>query len=194
MDKFYLGSKSPRRAELLKLIHIPFAQLDFDFEEIVKENEKPRDYSIRITQEKLDVAFAYLESQHMPIYPVICADTEVVVNEEIYGKPQNYEHAFSMLKSYSGCVHQVITSVGVKYNDFCQIKTNETWVYFDEMTDDDIHRYLALNEYQDKAGGYGIKSYLAQFIRKIDGCYYSVMGLPLNTLKQVLNALRSHVL
>ena len=193
MDKFYLGSKSPRRAELLKMIHLPFEKIHLDIDEVIKDKESAQDYSRRITQEKLNAVWEHLIDKNKPLHPLICADTEVVMHEKIYGKPNSYEQAFSMLKSYSGNVHQVVTSVGLRYKNFNQIKTSVTLVYFDSMSDDVIHQYLSLNEYQDKAGGYGIQSYLAQYISKIEGCYYSVMGLPLNALRQLLNALSTGI-
>lgn len=189
MDKVYLGSQSPRRAELLKLLRIPFELIDFNLQELQHKDEAPLDYSTRITQEKLEAAWLRLKFKNYPLYPVICADTEVIVQQKIYGKPQNYEEAFNMLKSYSSCSHQVITSVGVKFQNFNKIQTNITQVYFDELMDEDIHEYLSLNEYQDKAGGYGIQGYLAQYIQKIEGCYYSVVGLPLNSLRLLLKEL-----
>lgn len=120
------------------------------------------------------------------ILSVLCADTEVVLDQEILGKPLDYQHAFSMLKSYSGRSHQVITSVGLKNLAYEKIVTNTTTVYFASMSDDDIHHYLATGNYKDKAGSYGIQSAIGQFIYRIDGCFYSVIGLPLNTVRELL--------
>jgi septum formation protein len=91
-----------------------------------------------------------------------------------------------MLKSYSGRSHEVITSVGLKYEAYEKVVMNTTTVYFAPMSDAEIHHYLATGDYQDKAGGYGIQSPIAQFIYKVEGCFYSVMGLPLNTVRELL--------
>ena len=91
-----------------------------------------------------------------------------------------------MLKSYSGRSHQVITSLGLKHLTYEKIVTHTTTVYFAHMSDADIHHYLASGDYQDKAGAYGIQSWIGQFICKIEGCFYSVMGLPLNSVRELL--------
>jgi len=185
--KIYLASKSPRRKELLQLMEIPFEVLAVDLPEVVKPNETPDDYSKRITQEKLHTAWNTLITKKLPLLPVLCADTEVVLGGKILGKPQDEEDAFHMLRQYSGKTHQVITSIGLYYEQYKKIETSTTCVTFSEMTDEDIRHYLATGNYKDKAGGYGIQSYIGQFISRIDGCFYSVMGLPLNIVRQMLD-------
>ena len=92
-----------------------------------------------------------------------------------------------MLKQYSGKTHQVITSTGLLYNNYEKISMNMTLVTFSQMTDENIRHYLISGNYRDKAGGYGIQSYIGQFISSISGCFYSVMGLPLSTVREMLN-------
>lgn len=184
--KIYLASKSPRRKELLTLMGVDFDLLLVDAPEIIAPNERPEDYSMRITKEKLEAAWQELNQNAMPVLPVLCADTEVVLDEKILGKPESYDHAFSMIKSYSNRSHQVLTSVGVQYHDYQKIMMNTTVVTFASMSDADIHQYLAGGDYQGKSGAYGIQSFLGQFISKIDGCFYSVMGLPLNSVRLLL--------
>ena len=191
--KIYLASKSPRRRELLTQMGVPFEILPLDTPEIIAPNESPETYSVRVTKEKMDAAWAQLILQQAPLMPVLCADTEVVLNNQILGKPRDEQDAFDMLKSYSGKAHQVLTSVGIHYFDYQKIITNTTIVHFTTMSDNDIKHYLALGDYNDKAGAYGIQSYIGQFISKIDGCFYSVMGLPLSTVRLLMQSLDQHL-
>ncbi|MDP3562360.1 MAG: Maf family protein [Legionellaceae bacterium] len=185
--KIYLASKSPRRNELLKQMEVPFELLSVDAPEIVKPNERPEEYSTRVTQEKLHAARDKIINENLHYLPVLCADTEVVLNGKILGKPRDEDDAFNMLRQYSGQSHQVITSVGLIYKDYETIRMNTTWVTFAKMSDEVIRHYLASDNYKDKSGAYGIQSYIGQFISRIDGCFYSVMGLPLNTVREMLN-------
>lgn len=189
--KIYLASKSPRRRELLQQMGIEFEVLSIDVPEERALNETAEIYSKRITNEKLNAAWDKIIKNNLAVLPVLCADTEVVLNQQILGKPQDYQDAFSMLKSYSGRSHQVITSVGLKYYTYQKIAMNVTTVYFASISDAEIHNYLATGDYKDKAGGYGIQSSIGQFIYKIDGCFYSVMGLPLNTVRELLMDLQA---
>lgn len=191
--KIYLASQSPRRKELLEQMQIAFELLPVTTPEIVRPNEKPEAYSKRVTQEKLHAARDKINKERLLFLPVLCADTEVVMNDQILGKPRDEEDAFNMLRQYSGQSHQVITSVGLIYDDYEQIRSNITWVTFAEMTDKDIRNYLRTPNYKDKAGAYGIQSYIGQFISRIDGCFYSVMGLPLNTVREMLNDFNTHL-
>jgi septum formation protein len=190
--KIYLASKSPRRKELLEQMEISFDVLFVDTPEVIKLGESPEDYSKRITQEKLHAAYNVMQSQGYPALPILCADTEVVSQGMILGKPKDEEDAFRMISQYSGQSHRVITSVGVIADGFEEIRTNTTWVTFAQMSEDEIRHYLAYSQYQDKSGAYGIQSYIGQFISHIDGCFYSVMGLPLNTVREILNHFKKH--
>jgi len=184
--KIYLASKSPRRRELLSQMGIDFELLLVDTPEIIAPEETAEKYSKRVTKEKMDAAWNKIMKDKLPILPILCADTEVVLNGEILGKPQNYQEAFEMLKSYSGRSHEVITSVGMIYFDYKKIVMHKTIVTFAEMADSEIKHYLQMGDYKDKSGSYGIQSYIGQFIRRIEGCFYSVMGLPLNTVREIL--------
>lgn len=188
--KIYLASKSPRRRQLLQQMGVDFDVLAIDVPEERASGETPDRYSERVTSEKMQAAWDELVNNKLPVMPVLCADTEVVIDQDILGKPEDYQHAFSMLQRYSGQSHLVITSVGLKYFDYQKILINRTTVYFAPMSDADIHDYLARDEYKDKAGGYGIQSAIGQFISKIDGCFFSVMGLPLNTVRELLQDLQ----
>jgi septum formation protein len=188
--KIYLASKSPRRRELLAQMGIQFELLLVDTPEVIAPNETPDMYSMRVTKEKLDAAWTTIMRDQLTVMPVLCADTEVILDDKILGKPQDKQDAFNMLKSYSGRSHQVITSVGVTWFDYQKVVLAKTIVTFANMTDADINQYLKTDNYQDKSGSYGIQSYIGQFIRHIDGCFYSVMGLPLNTVRELLMDLK----
>lgn len=187
--KIYLASKSPRRRELLAQMEVPFALLIVDTPEIVKPYETPKAYSMRITEEKLVAAWDKIINDKLPLMPVLCADTEVILDGQILGKPKDAEDAFAMLKSYSGRTHQVLTSVGLKYHDYQKTVMSETLVTFAQMSDEAIRHYIAIGDYKDKSGSYGIQSYIGQFICKLEGCFYSVMGLPLNNVRELLEDL-----
>jgi septum formation protein len=185
----YLASKSPRRQELLKQMGVTFEVLDIDIPEEHQPPESPLEYSQRITHEKLLAAWQYLVEKNRPIRPILCADTEVVMHNRIYGKPKDKSDAYQMLQSYSHQAHEVLTSVGIKFKDFEDIKTQITKVHIGALSHENIEHYLSLNQYQDKAGAYGIQSYFGQFIEKIEGSFFSVMGLPLYETRMLLEAI-----
>jgi len=185
--KIYLASKSPRRRELLKQMSVEFEYLFTDIDEQITPDETPETYSKRITKEKSDAAWTKIVQENLPKMPVLCADTEVVLNERILGKPRDYNDAYAMLSAYSGGEHRVITSVGLTYLNFQKISLSTTIVHFATLSDKAIHHYLSTGDYLDKAGAYGIQSYIGQFISKIEGCFYSVMGLPLNAVRELLD-------
>lgn len=191
ISKIYLASKSPRRRELLAMIGVKFDLLEIDIPEEVHANEGFRDYSTRICNEKAEAAWQYIHENNLELRPVLTADTEVVFNNVVFGKPLDYADAFRMWRILAGNHHLVITTVTLKYKDFHKTVSSESLVYFDTMTDDDIHAYLATGDYMDKSGAYGIHTFAGQFIQKIDGCFYSIMGLPLNTVRNLLAELAS---
>lgn len=184
--KIYLASKSPRRRELLTQMGIAFDLLWVDTPEIIAPNETPEMYSKRVTKEKSDAAWEKIKQDKLIALPVLCADTEVVLDGRILGKPIDKQDAFQMLKGYSGRSHEVITSVSLKWFDYQKIAINKTIVTFAALSDDNVNHYLSTDNYKDKSGAYGIQSYIGQFIRSINGCFYSVMGLPLNTVRELL--------
>lgn len=191
--KIYLASKSPRRRELLSLMEIPFELLLMDTPEIINPNETPEAYSRRITNEKLEAAWNKVTEDQSQLMPILCADTEVVLDGNILGKPQDENDAFNMLKRYSGRTHQVITSVGLIFEGYQKVVMSTTLVTFANMSDDVIHHYLLTANYKDKSGAYGIQSYIGQFISRIDGCFYSVMGLPLNTVRELIEEFKKSI-
>lgn len=191
--KIYLASKSPRRKELLEQMQVEFEVLAVETPEVVQPNETPEMYSKRVTDEKLKAAWNKIIHGKYEPRPILCADTEVVLDNQILGKPSDQQEAFEMLKSYSGRIHEVITSVGLIFHGYQQIKMNKTFVTFSKIPYEAINYYLTTGNYKDKSGGYGIQSYIGQFISHIEGCFYSVMGLPLNTVRVLLNDLQAHL-
>lgn len=187
MINIYLASKSPRRQALLNQMQIPFHVLDMDTPEEYIPGESPEAYSYRITHEKLQAAWQSMQQQNLEHRPILCADTEVILDNQILGKPKNRDDAFRMLKNYSNREHVVLTSVGIRDRQNERILQNHTLVKFASMSDEDIEQYLNTEDYLDKAGAYGIQSSIGQFIEKIDGCFYSVMGLPLHTVRVLMD-------
>lgn len=188
--KLYLASKSPRRKELLRQMGVEFELLLVETPEIIRPNETPEAYSLRVTQEKIEAAKVKILQDHLEPLPVLCADTEVVLDGVVLGKANNRQDAFTMLKSYSGRTHEVITSVGLTYMDYQNILQKKTYVRFSNIPEADINHYLDTGDYIGKSGSYGIQSYMGQFISHIEGCFYSVMGLPLNSVRELLLELK----
>ena len=170
---------------------IQFDVLSVDTPEILAPGETAKLYSMRVTKEKLIAAKTKMLQENLTIRPILCADTEVVLDGKILGKPRDSQDAFNMLQSYSGRSHEVITSVGITYFDYQKVLMQKTIVTFAEIPKAAINHYLESDNYQDKSGSYGIQSYIGQFISHIDGCFYSVMGLPLNTVRELLMDLES---
>ena len=193
LNKIYLASKSPRRRELLTQVGIDFEVLAIDIPEEVAESENYLAYSQRISHDKAIAAWEYIQQHDLPIYPVLTADTEVVLDNEVLGKPDDDEAAFNMLRKLAGRKHLALTSVTLKYGNFDKTVTSQSWVYFDELSDADIRAYIATGNHRDKSGSYGIQSFAGQFIQKIDGCFYSIMGLPLNTVRNLRRELECFI-
>lgn len=180
--KILLASKSPRRQELLKALGISFEIVVVNCDETYPnhlKNEKITDF---ISETK---AKAYSELKKNEI--LITADTLVVLDDQILGKPKNEAHAFEMIKSLSQNTHQVYTSVSIKSIDQLITISDKTEVSFDFISDDEINYYTENYKPMDKAGAYGIQEWLGfAKVSKIVGCYYNVMGLPLNKLYHTL--------
>jgi len=174
LRELILASSSPRRAQLIKLLNIPYKIIipnNVDESILVKENHI--DYVLRISKEKS-------ESIYNDNFVVISADT-IVFNGEILGKPKNKVEAYNMIKSLSGKTHSVITGVTI-IDQLTTKKSNfyvETKVTFDKVPEKEIHNYVESKEPYDKAGGYAIQGEAFKFIKSINGCYYNVMGFPL---------------
>jgi septum formation protein len=173
----FLASKSPRRRKLLKQLNLRFKSFSVDMDERIHPNEKPSNSVIRLSKEKLELA--KLKAKNGII---ITADTIVVLDKKVIGKPANKKDAFRILKLLSGKTHSVYT--GYSIFNFSNNKTisgyEKTKVTFRDLTDGEIEEYIIGGSPMDKAGAYGIQDdFGAVFIKKINGCYYNVVGLPL---------------
>lgn len=182
IGKLILASGSPRRRELLGSLGVEFTVEVPDIDESPKPGEAPSAFAERIAEEK---ALA------IPIAPgttVISADTVVVLDYTILGKPSNPPHAEEMLKALSGKNHEVITAVCVRNSDKCRVFAVCTEVAFRTLTDAEIGNYVASGCPMDKAGAYAIQGGAAHMVRSINGSYTNVVGLPLCELHEALNS------
>lgn len=179
-----LASQSPRRRELLTLVGIPHEVMPADIDESAFPDEAPAPHCERLARGKA----ARLATLH-PDALVIAADTIVVVDGDIVGKPANEVEAFEMLRRLSGRQHLVNTAVAVAYRGRLESLVEEVEVEFRALEDEEIARYIETGEPMDKAGAYGIQGYGATIVRRIKGDYFAVMGLSLVRLVELLRRL-----
>ena len=192
--KIYLASHSPRRRELLKQIGVSFELLllrehlerGADVDETQLPGEAPISYVTRITRTKAQAGWHHVQSRRVLAYPVLAADTAVVLDDEIIGKPADSQHAQQILRRLSGKTHQVLTAVAIAYKDHIETALSTSTVEFRDLSDDEIRRYVASGEPLDKAGAYAIQGRAAVFVRALNGSYSGVMGLPLFETAQLL--------
>ncbi len=180
----YLASKSPRRRKLLKQINLNFKSFTVDMEEKIKPGEKPSVSVKRLSKEKLEIA-----RQKVNHGIIITADTIVVLNKKVIGKPKDKNEAKRFLKNLSGKVHTVYTGFSIYNSENKMLLTDyeKTYVEFRKLTTKEIDDYIKSGSPMDKAGAYGIQDdFGAVFIKKINGCYYNVVGLPLTKVYQTL--------
>ncbi|CEN79665.1 Maf family protein [Paraclostridium sordellii] len=180
-----LASGSPRRREILANTNAKFDVLTSDVDERIFKFEEPTQLVLRLAFEKcMDIAINNPESL------VIGADTIVVLDNEILGKPKNEDEAFEMLSKLSNREHQVITGMSI-----VNIESNKkiadytiSNVKFKNLTDQDIRDYISTGECLDKAGSYGIQGYGALLVKEIQGDYFNIVGLPISKLSDILKA------
>ncbi|HAQ62631.1 TPA: septum formation protein Maf [Candidatus Delongbacteria bacterium] len=177
-----LASKSPRRKELLENIGLKFSVKPADIEEVHRGVAGFGEIVMDLAEQKGEAVRGLMFHDRI----IIASDTIVVINDSILNKPDDRDHAFEMLNVLSGKVHSVFTSLYV-YDGYLK-KTvkeyTETKVEFYQMTDEQINGYLDTHEPFDKAGAYGIQGYGSKFIKKVDGCFFSVMGFPVPLFSQ----------
>ena len=178
--RFVLASQSPRRRDLLQLLRIPFTVCPADVDEAMNE-------SLPAHREVARVSICKAEATHRePGDVVIAADTIVVLDGKILGKPADRAEAIAMLQALSGRDHQVMTGLTVLQDDRALTHTEITDVHFRPLTQEEILRYVDTGEPMDKAGAYGIQGFAAPFVESIRGDYYNVMGLTVCRLWQML--------
>ena len=177
MTRIILASKSPRRRELMELLHIPF-------EVIVSDIDEQIDYTNDLVKEIEKLSFQKAQAvfkDHSDAL-VIGSDTIVKIGNDVLGKPKNIEDAKAMLKELSDNTHQVVTGVTILYKDKAETFSSVADVTFYPLNDEEIDAYIATNEPMDKAGSYAIQGDAAKFIRSIRGDYYTIVGLPIAEL------------
>jgi septum formation protein len=179
-----LASSSPRRRELLRLVGITHDVVPADIDESYLRGETPIEHAERLARQKASVVAA-----RSPDAVTIGADTIVVVDGDVLGKPRDTAHATEMLRRLSGRSHRVITAVAAVWQGATASAVEEVGVTFRPLSEREIAAYIATGEPMDKAGAYGIQGYGATVVERVDGDYFAVMGLALNRLVRLLERL-----
>lgn len=187
MQEFILASSSPRRRDILTLAGVPFRVLVSDVDEVIPPGSTPAQAVQSLARQKAEAVRRMPEAAG---FPVVAADTVVYLDEKILGKPHSRQEAFSMLSSLSGRTHHVFTGVCILPTEgdpilFCE----ETPVEFYPLSAAEIEDYIATGEPMDKAGAYGIQGRALVFVKRIDGDFFNVMGLPAARLIRTLRSL-----
>jgi septum formation protein len=177
-----LGSSSPRRKEILSYFNLPFVQISPDFDETsIAFKQNPENYATLLAQKKAESL--------QKIYPdhfILTADTVVFCKDKLFNKPSSEKEALQMLLTLSGSWHQVFTGICVVKNKEFYARAEETKILFHPLTEKQIKIYHQHFYYGDKAGGYAIQGGGSIIVKKIDGCPYNVMGLPITTTRELL--------
>ena len=200
--RIYLASRSPRRRELLKQIGVNFELLllredprrGSDVDETPLPDELPDAYALRVASAKAEFAARQAMQRNLPQHPVLAADTTVVLDGQILGKPADAAHAIQMVQALSGREHQVITAVAVARREQLETRLSVSSVRFREIAEFDVRRYITSGEPFDKAGAYAIQGRAAAFITRIEGSYSGIMGLPLAETAELLQRFGIEVL
>jgi septum formation protein len=190
----YLASKSSRRQELLRQLGVDFTQLLMreaagrprDIVETPRKDEPPLEYVKRVSRTKASVGWHLMGRRGLTPKPILAADTEVVFDGAVLGKPSDAAAAVEILRRLSGQTHQVSTAVAVRWNKEINIVVSSSRVSFRALTHDEIERYVATGEPFDKAGAYAIQGRGAAFVSHLEGSYSGVMGLPLFETAELL--------
>jgi septum formation protein len=178
-----LASASPRRKELLEILKLNFSIISVNIDENLLPEESPHDAVRRLARLKAEAVMSRISGDSI----VIAADTIVVLEGQIMGKPLNEDDARHKLSRLSGRRHEVITAVCVKMGEeICEVEDETTRVYFRPLSAQEITAYVASGEPADKAGAYGIQGRGGLLVEKIEGCYFNVVGLPLSRLYLML--------
>jgi len=198
----YLASKSPRREELLRQLGVDFTALrmreasgrEADVTEGARDAEPALHYVERIARTKAAIGWQRMQQRGLPPRPVLGADTEVVLDGVIFGKPKDAADAARMLAALSNRSHHVLTAVAFCWEQQIVAEISTSSVTFRELKRDEIERYLATGEPFDKAGAYAVQGRAASFVTRIEGSYSGVMGLPLYETAVALAAIGFPVL
>ncbi len=180
--KVVLASASPRRKSLFRMLGLKPLIIPADIHEPVTR-EAPRLQAMKHARNKALKVASKLDAESV----VVSADTIVVLDGEILGKPANVDQAAEYLRRLSGRTHKVYTGICVCWRKRCQTSYARSSVEFAPLSDEEIKEYLDTHEPFDKAGAYGIQGHGSQFIKRIQGCYFNVMGFPIKTFYDLLN-------
>ena len=189
LPAIWLASRSPRRRELLDQLGIVYDVLSFEIDETSIPNETTRDYVLRIATCKAETGWQQVVQRRLAERPVLAADTSVVADGEILGKPGTPERALAMLRKLSGRSHQVMTAVAIAWRDRIDTDLSVSEVVFADIEDSILQDYAHGKEPLDKAGAYAIQGQAARFVRHLSGSYSGVMGLPAFETVQLLERL-----
>ncbi len=187
-----LASQSPRRVAILKQMGIDCVVMPADIDESQLAHESPTDYVLRLAKQKALAIQMQLQAQfnaQCAEMPILAADTTVALGDSIFGKPENEADAMQMLKQLSGTQHQVHTAVAGIFNQQIELALSTTLVEMMPLSDAMIAAYIATQEHQDKAGSYAIQGLAGSWIKRIDGSYTGVMGLPVHETAMILKKL-----
>jgi septum formation protein len=182
--RIVLASASPRRRELLDLIGIRHTVEPADIDESILGSELPEEHVRRLATEKART----IASRH-PDALIIAADTIVVLDNRIMGKPRSEDDAANMLASLESATHTVLTGMACAFSGRVESSVDRVSVTFGSLSSQQIREYIATGEPMDKAGSYGIQGYGATIVRRIEGDYFAVMGLSLATLADLMQRL-----
>ena len=180
-----LASASPRRREILESLGVDIKIVTADVDESFDEAQF-FEVAMQIAKKKCKAVYEKLNGD-LREFPIISADTVVFCEGEIMGKPKDEKDAYRMLKKLSGKAHEVTTGICVGSNGEFHCSFATTKVYVDDLTDAQIQNYIDTRDPFDKAGAYGIQGLFSKHIRKIDGCYFNVVGLPTNALSHLFS-------
>ena len=198
----YLASKSPRRQQLLRQLDIEFETLllreaagrERDVLEEALDEEPAAHYVERMARTKAQVGWQRMVNRKLAERPVLGADTEVVLDGEVFGKPRDAEGAVRMIKRLSGRTHQVLTAVALRHHERTDVEVSVSKVTLRRLGATEIERYVATGEPLDKAGAYAVQGRAAAFISRVEGSYTGVVGLPLYETATLLSRIGMHVL
>ena len=187
MTSLYLASGSPRRRELLTQIGVPFTAVSAAIDETPLQNESPVAYVERLAREKAQAGRQQLlKSMPDGAFCVLGADTAVVLDERILGKPVDEADALAMLMALSGRVHEVLTAIAIIDAGRCETRVVSSQVRFRNISKQEASLYWTSGEPRDKAGGYAIQGLAAVFVAGLNGSYSAVVGLPVCETAELL--------
>ena len=190
----YLASKSSRRQALLRQLGIEFDTLllreavgrERDVVEETRDAEPAAHYVERMARTKAQVGWQRMENRKLAERAVLGADTEVVLDGEVFGKPRNADDATRMMRRLAGRTHQVLTAVALRHHDGMDVEVSVSRVTLRRLGAAELERYVATGEPFDKAGGYAVQGLAAAFISRLEGSYSGVVGLPLYETSSLL--------